>query len=141
MSTATARAAFEDAAELLRQLDELRITCQRQRNELAVLKGEKLEAARGASIARIIVGDAWVPVEFDYQPEEAAVFDLNSPMCGPGCAEVIEPTVAYINGKWVDIDDLLSTFDPDALIQTIADERAAQDKADLEAYYEDRGFA
>ena len=28
-------------------------------------------------------------VSFDYQPEEKPVYDLNSPMCGPGCAAAV----------------------------------------------------
>jgi hypothetical protein len=31
-------------------------------------------------------------VTFDFQPEEKPVYDLNSPMCGPGCAAEVSIT-------------------------------------------------
>jgi hypothetical protein len=39
------------------------------------------------SQAREIKGDDCdYLVDYDYQPEEKPVYNLNSPMCGPGCA-------------------------------------------------------
>jgi len=38
---------------------------------------------------KIKMDDCDYLVSFDYQPEEKPVYDLNSPMCGPGCAAAV----------------------------------------------------
>lgn len=37
-------------------------------------------------------------VEYDYTPAEAPVYDVESPVCGPGCDESVEVCAAWIKG-------------------------------------------
>lgn len=52
------------------------------------------------------VNGATLIVQYDYQPAERAVYDLDSPMCGPGCAAEVEITDVRVLG---DATDVLST--------------------------------
>lgn len=36
--------------------------------------------------------------EYDYQPAEKPVYDVESPVCGPGCDASMEVTAAWIKG-------------------------------------------
>lgn len=61
---------------------------------------------RGRSF-QATLGDS-IPIEvfYDYQPPEAAVYDLNSPMCGPGCPADVDICEVMLNGQ--DIRDSLA---------------------------------
>ena len=45
-------------------------------------------------------------VEYEYTPSEDAVFDLESPSCGPGCDSSAEIIAIYLSG--IDMIDILS---------------------------------
>jgi hypothetical protein len=62
--------------------------------------------------ARMPLGDAVVLVDYDYEPGEDPVMDLNSPMCGPGCAANASINAVLINGTWCDPEDFM---DPDTI--------------------------
>jgi len=95
-----------------------------QRDELRTLKGENVIPSRGCHIAHIVVADITAAVEFDYEPAERAVYDVDSPACGPGCPESIEPLRIYLNGRWCDLTDVCSALTDDALVQAISDTRS-----------------
>ncbi len=46
------------------------------------------------------LGDSPVLIEFEYEAGENAVYDLNSPMCGPGVDASVGIGMALINGVW-----------------------------------------
>lgn len=47
-----------------------------------------------------------VTVVYEYTPAEAAVYDVNSPVCGPGCDAEVEVIEVLLGGE--DIRDLLA---------------------------------
>lgn len=51
-------------------------------------------------------GDLPLLVEYDYQPAERPNYDVESPLCGPGCEASVELYGVYINGH--EIVDMLS---------------------------------
>jgi len=51
------------------------------------------------------LGDSPVLIEFEYEAGENAVYDLNSPMCGPGVSESVGIGMALINGVWTSTED------------------------------------
>ena len=61
---------------------------------------------RGRSF-QATLGDS-IPIEvfYDYQPPEAAVYDLDSPLCGPGCPADVDICEVMLMGE--DIRDLLA---------------------------------
>lgn len=72
------------------------------RNAYAEFKGEGMKPQPGSTFHKSHFGDAEVLVEYDYEPEEAPVYNLDSPMCGPGCAAQAIIICVLINGVWVD---------------------------------------
>lgn len=50
--------------------------------------------------------DIKVTVTYEYTPAEAAVYDVNSPVCGPGHDAEVEVIEVLLNGE--DIRDLLA---------------------------------
>ena len=90
-------------------------------HELRTLKGDNATPYRGCHMTTVCCDEAAVLVEYDYTPAEGAVMDLESPRCGPGHPEVIEPLRAFINGHWCDLTDVLSALSDDALIQRISE--------------------
>lgn len=53
------------------------------------------------------VGDVELVVEYDYTPGEAPVYDVDSPVCGPGHPAEVELLGVYVKGSNADIVDLL----------------------------------
>lgn len=47
-----------------------------------------------------------ITVTYEYTPAESAVYDVESPVCGPGCAAEVEICEVLLNGE--DIRDLLA---------------------------------
>lgn len=91
--------------------------------DLRTLTGENAKPDRGCHIATVYCDEASVLVEYDYTAAEEAVMDVESPRCGPGHPEVIEPLRAFINGHWCNLHDVLSALSDDALIQRIGETR------------------
>lgn len=92
-------------------------------HDLLTLKGENARPQEGSEIARVICGDAYVLVEYDYTPAEEAVYDLNSPVCGPGHPEEIALLNVFINGAWCDIEDVRAALEDARLVERIAEAR------------------
>ena len=91
--------------------------------DLRTLKGENARPERGCHIAEVRCDEARVLIEYGYTPAEEAVMDLESPRCGPGHPEVIEPIRAFINGYWCDLQDVLAALSDDVLVQRIGEGR------------------
>lgn len=89
--------------------------------DLRTLKGDNATPYRGCRMTTVCCDEAAVLIEYDYTPAEDAVMDPDSPRCGPGHPEVIEPLRAFINGHWCDLADVLSALSDDALIQRISE--------------------
>jgi hypothetical protein len=70
--------------------------------ELDAYIGANHKPSKGVRTATLGLGDAEVLVEYDYEPGEEPVYNLNSPMCGPGCAANAVVVSVLINGAWID---------------------------------------
>lgn len=116
----------DEISKLRELLHETQRLAALQRQEIAILKGERHTPNPGGHIARLICGAAYVQVEYDYEPEEAPVLDLDSPMCGPGCGELIAPHSIYLNGHWCDLEDVRAALDEDKLVEAISEQRAQE---------------
>jgi hypothetical protein len=73
--------------------------------ELEALKGVGAKPQAGCGIVPVEMGAARVLVEFEMEPGERPVYDVESPMCGPGCGPTVSIIQAFVNGEWVDPDD------------------------------------
>lgn len=67
--------------------------------ELAVFTGE--DKVR-RNVSTVYAADAPVLVVYDYQRAEEPVYDVESPVCGPGHDAAVTLTEALINGAWID---------------------------------------
>jgi hypothetical protein len=106
--------------------------------ELDTYIGANHKAAKGVGVARLPLGDAEVLVEYDYEPGEDPVMDLNSPMCGPGCAANASILGVLINGTWCDPEDFM---DPDTIErwrEAICDSEEVAARASVEDYHASR---
>jgi hypothetical protein len=96
--------------------------CARQlrfaRADLALLRGQGLQPARGCRIARLILGDADALVEYEYFVGSPANYDADSPLVGPECPEEITVLRVYLNGHWCDVQDCIR----DEVIERWADD-------------------
>lgn len=61
---------------------------------------------RGPSFNTVLGENLSVQVFYDYTPPEAAVYDLESPLCGPGSPADVDITEVMLMGE--DIRDLLA---------------------------------
>lgn len=61
---------------------------------------------KGPSFTTVLGENLSVEVFYDYTPAESAVYDLNSPMCGPGCPADVDICEVMLMGE--DIRDLLA---------------------------------
>jgi hypothetical protein len=93
--------------------------------------GEGAKPQAGCSFFTATAGDSSVIVEYEYQPGEEAIFDLDSPMCGPGSPETVSIIQALVNGAWCDPADVFS----EALIERWAEQIA---ESEAEAASEQR---
>jgi hypothetical protein len=75
--------------------------------ELARWQGKGLKPQRGCAFARLSLGDAEVLVEYEYTPGEPPVYNLDSPMCGPGCGPEVAILNVLINGEMCDAEDVI----------------------------------
>lgn len=55
----------------------------------------------------VSIGDADFLVMYDYQPEEKPVYDVESPLCGPGCPADVELISVTCNDSEMELIDLL----------------------------------
>jgi hypothetical protein len=87
--------------------------------------------------ARMPLGDAVVLVDYDYEPGEDPVMDLNSPMCGPGCSANASILAVLINGTWCDPEDFADASTLDAWREAIC-ERKDSEREDAMAERDER---
>ena len=71
---------------------------------------------RGPSFTTVIGENLTVEVFYDYTPAESAVYDLNSPQCGPGCPADVDICEVMLNGE--DIRDRLA----DSVIESLEEQ-------------------
>lgn len=67
---------------------------------------KKTKRPKGRSFDTVLGDDIPITVFYDYQPPEAAVYDLDSPMCGPGCPADVDICEVMLMGE--DVRDLLA---------------------------------
>lgn len=92
--------------------------------------GEGMKPQPGCAWHKAWLGDAEVLVEYEYEPEEAPVYNLNSPMCGPGTAAIVSLLGVLVNGKWIEAGEVIQET-RDRWEQDILDN-------ELEAAWQDR---
>jgi hypothetical protein len=78
--------------------------------------GEGAKPQSGCAFYLATVGDTQILFEYEYQPGEEPVYDLDSPMCGPGCGESVSLMKALVNGKWCDPPEVV----PESVIERVA---------------------
>ena len=91
--------------------------------DLRTMKGENATPDRGCCIARVILGDCYALVEYEHQPAEEPIYDVASPVCGPGHPEELTPLRVMLNGHWCDLEDVRGALDEQRLIERIYDAR------------------
>lgn len=64
------------------------------------------QAPKLPSFQAVLGENISVTVTYEYTPAEAAVYDLNSPVCGPGHEAEVEVIEVLLNGE--DVRDLLA---------------------------------
>lgn len=105
--------------------------------QVRTLKGENARPQAGCHFTTVYAGDAAIRVEFDYRAAEDGSNDPDSPRFGPSLPEEVEPLQVFVNGQWVDPQDVVDALGVDRLIeacqQHVQDERDAADAARAEA--------
>ena len=89
----TAATLIREAAESVSAVDDPRARLAQQvgylqasiRSLFAKFAGEGAKPQTGCAFFTATAGDASVLLEYEYQAGEAPVYNLDSPMCGPGC--------------------------------------------------------
>ena len=94
--------------------------------ELARWRGQNLTPRRGCLLTRMILGDAEVVVEYEYQPAQAAQGDPDRPCPGPGFAASVEILQVLINGRMCDAEDVIPEATLDLWREKIAENWAEQ---------------
>lgn len=71
------------------------------------------------SVKTVYVGDVAFVVEYDYIPAEAPIYDVDSPVCGPGCDEDVDLISIKCEGSDFELLDLLAPKVNDAIKERI----------------------
>lgn len=72
--------------------------------ELARWRGIHAVPQAGCKITSLPLGDATVPVEYEFLEAEAAQPNADRPGPGPGFAASVVVISALVNGSWIDAD-------------------------------------
>lgn len=102
---------------------------------------DELDVFHGIGVkdtTKMTLGEAEVLVQYDYEPEESAVYDLNSPMCGPGCAANAVITAVLINGLWIDPGGVVPEEILDKWVERILEGEVDKARDDYETYMAER---
>ena len=70
-------------------------------------------ASKSPSFATTLGDSIPITVTYEYTPAEPALHDVDSPVCGPGCAASVDICEVLLNGE--DIRDLLAQHVIDSL--------------------------
>jgi hypothetical protein len=108
------------------------------RSLYAEYEGEGIKPAAGCDYATMFAGDTEVKVEYSFEPGEDAIYDLNSPMCGPGCGPACYIGAALVNGEWVNPDDVFAPSLIERWQEKIIEDRQQSDREALEDFYAER---
>ena len=82
--------------------------CTQLASELATMQANDAEPHRGSFHYQASLGDATVLLEYDYRPGEEPIYDVESPVCGPGHGPEVEIFGMYVNGQWTDPRDCIA---------------------------------
>jgi hypothetical protein len=82
--------------------------------QICELKGENATAQDGCQIVNVPFDCGYLAVEAQIEAGERATFDH------PGDSGSIVPINVFVNGRWLDVDDLCAALDRDALVEAIA---------------------
>ncbi len=100
---------------------------------LEQFNGALEKPAKGCYFETMCLGDADVLVECEYTPGEPAVWNLDSPMCGPGEAAQVAIVRCLINGRWVDPQDFVDQRILDRWTQQAFDADEDRERARIES--------
>lgn len=82
----------QEVGRLKRELDQLR----------SEYTGKGQRPQSGCRFSTVFLEDAEVLAEYEYQPEEAPNYDVESPGVGPGHPASLTVLNILVNGKWID---------------------------------------
>jgi hypothetical protein len=85
------------------------------------------------------LGDSPILIEYEYEAGEDAVWDLNSPMCGPGTPETVYIGMALVNGHWTSTEGWPTAW-LDKWTQQIVDQEQDQRQEDYETRKSEREY-
>jgi hypothetical protein len=94
-------------ATLQYELGLLSTALENAQHDLAQYTGSSAKPQNGCHFYSTTFGDADITVEYEYEPGEDAVWNLDSPMCGPGVSPYVVVIQVLINGAWIDPDGIV----------------------------------
>lgn len=83
----------------------LRALLREKCDELAIYTGDD---RKRRDVATVYVGDVAVLVAYEFQRAEAPVYDVESPLVGPGHEAAVTVHEALVNGTWADPRDVFA---------------------------------
>lgn len=83
-------------------------------SQVRELKGENATAQPGCQIVNVPFVCGYLVVEAQIEAGEQETFDH------PGDSGSIVPINVFVNGRWLDVEDLCAALDRDALVEAIA---------------------
>jgi hypothetical protein len=102
-------------------------------HDLAQYTGKGAKPQNGCHFHTATLGDAEVVLEYEFEPGESAVWNLNSPMCGPGYGPSVAVIQMLVNGAWIDPEGVIEQ----SVIEGWETRILEQHGADLQDAYED----
>jgi hypothetical protein len=85
-------------------LEALQIQVERQAEQLAAITGDREKA-----MITLSAGGVDFPVMYEFEDGEAPIYDINSPVCGPGADPSVTSMEVWINGGWMDADVVMNS--------------------------------
>lgn len=108
------------------------------RNVYAEFTGVGMKPQAGCAFFCATAGDATILLEYEYQPGEEPVYNLDSPMCGPGYGETVSIIQALVNGRWCVPEDVFAESLIERWAEQIAESEAESAVSQREDYDRDR---
>lgn len=91
---------------------------------LGLTNSAKLVPQPGAEIFDWLIGaNCTVPVEYEVEPGERGSMNPDSPHFGPSTPDQVRVLGLFVNGQWIDAEDLLGAKGTADLIETITEAR------------------
>jgi hypothetical protein len=83
-------------------IEGLQLQVERLQEQLDAITGDQQK-----SMITLSAGGVDFPVMYEFEEGEAAIYDVNSPVCGPGSPPTVTSMEVWVNGGWMNVDDFL----------------------------------